>query len=596
MACKVSGSSLLGTFERFHTRRFSVERNAQFGKRLSLVEASKCLNTQRLSVHDLVEACFKSAAHGEEVLGLGAYAERASWSELEQAINASQQRYDEGKPKSPLDGIPIAIKANIAVRGYSLNAGSRILHNRTAGSRRNSCGYDADITHRLLQECGAILIGTTRLDEFGMGSLGTHHNAATSSCDTVTHNPIHYLNKEDRQIESSSFRLAAGGSSSGSAVAVSHGSALLAIGTDTGGSIRLPASWCPGVNGYKPTYGGISRYGVVSYASSLDTVGALAANPSDIAFAHSCLINREDSICRDGTACFFSGDQISALSNEYKCLEGVVVGIPEAFSIEACPAHVATAWEKAAATLADAGASIRIVPQNVVQPSTLQASLSSYYVLACAEASSNLVRYDGVRFGANLDELLDTYRHDDRGGDDDSIMNQSSTKDHSFESQISAIRALGFGSEVTKRVLAGTAVLSSDRFHSHYEAAAKQRSLLRREFEEAFESDVDVMLVPTTIAPPPWITVDANITDNAQPDGTELLANDVMTIPISLAGLPAVSVPVALDNNMAPNLTSPDGRVSVNIRSVGFQIFGPAMSDSNVLRIATALCPNASNV
>jgi len=543
---------------RIHKRLLSNSINSK----LSLSDASIKLSTHQLTVLQLVKECYRRAKFGDDTLGLGAYAERASWTELEPLIQASQERYDVGKPKSLLDGIPVAIKANIAVRGRSLTAGSAMLTHPSTKSV-----YHADVSHRLLEDCGAILIGTTRLDEFGMGSLGTHHYNDNSNQEklSITHNPIHYL-QEDSPINDSPYRLVAGGSSSGSAVAVSYGSVLLALGTDTGGSIRLPSSWCPGVTGYKPTYGRISRYGVVSYASSLDTVGMLTATPQDAHLAFSCLVNHRDSLCRDSTASFFEEDFSLTEASTDMDLNGITVGIPEAFSLDPCPNIVSKTWEKAASILEEAGAKISIIHQSVIQPTTLQSSLSSYYVLACAEASSNLARYDGVRFGADINHAKALYP----------LLSQ--------DSSLSDLRALTFGPEVIKRVLAGTAVLSSDRFHTHYEAAAKQRALLRREFAKAFEQNTSVMLVPTTMTSPPWINI---YNDSNLPDETDLLANDVMTTPISLAGLPAISVPVDMEHEQTT--ASPDGMISASLQSMGFQLFGPPMSDSTVIRVASAL-------
>ena len=495
-----------------------------------------------------------------------------------------------------LDGVPISIKANIAVEGFQLTANSDIL-SKTAG-------YDCILT-RKLKDAGAIIIGQTNMDEFGMGSLGHYSNNG------YTVNPLPVL--KDMKMEEYIQRiqsenvprldlahetviLSPGGSSSGSAASVSMGSSIISIGTDTGGSIRLPAAWC-GVVGFKPTYGAISRDGVVSYASSLDTVGIIGSSAQCVSFAFDVLRNEkrdddddddDDDIVwqdvRDSTACFVgpvSGwtndvvDDDALQQDEKSILSGLRVGIPAAFSIDGCSDQVKQAWEKTIEKLEECGATVEIVSDELISSEAVKMCLPAYYVLSCAEASSNLSRYDGLRYGlSNEDNVVAEG------------MNQR-------EGQFASTRSIGFGGEVQRRILAGTAVLSSDRFHSHYEAATNVRASMTKQFNAAFgvgvgDGDggngvVDLMLIPTAVTNPPSLGPNA-----PAPDSTEAFQNDVMTVPISLAGLPSVSIPVGW-NNGGDNDSTKQGNKEYEHRVVGMQIFGPRFSEERILRTAHVL-------
>jgi aspartyl-tRNA(Asn)/glutamyl-tRNA(Gln) amidotransferase subunit A len=342
--------------------------------------------------------------------------------------------------------------------------------------------------------------------------------------------------------------------------------------------------------------------------------------------------------CGDSTATFYIPNNKRNLSHDtpqddqhLPPLRGIRVGVPAAFSVDPCPPYIKTLWNKTAKILAEkGGAKIVIVPTTVVSPETIKASLSSYYVLACAEASSNLARYDGLRYGTNFEQLLSApkyanpsssnYETNEResGSEDDNYDDDLSVAVHR---QYSATRALGFGPEVVRRILAGTAVLSSDRFHTHYEAAAKQRVTLRREFKSAFSkspktkattyvtdegafSGVDVMIVPTSLALPR--VLDSNIknlgsAEEYEKSSKDMLSSDIMTVPLSLAGLPTMSVPVKLtlldDNELKENVQPMNEvtrglNVYHKIKSLGIQIFGPPMSEDLVMKVSSFIYEN----
>ena len=553
-----------------------------------------------------------------------------------------------------LDGIPVSIKSNIAVEEFDLTANSNILQNNNNNNHNNTPGYDSRLVQKL-KEAGAIIIGQTNMDEFGMGSLGTNcnsnrrrdpsHSESGSESDsdsmamTTTVNPLPALNYTplgeyiDRickeqipsiNIETSSQILSPGGSSSGSAASVSMGSSIISVGTDTGGSIRLPAAWC-GVVGLKPTYGAISRDGVVSYASSLDTIGVIGPSAACVSYALDVMKNEkmndsdnesenwQDDV-RDSTACFLDpvsgwiddlqmdvSDGGNAIATGATILEtyaeihkhslkGLKVGIPAAFSVHECSDDVQQAWQSSIEKLEDLGATVVTISDSEgISSEAVKMSLPAYYVLSSAEASSNLSRYDGLRYG---------------------LSNESNTvaegmKTNPREGQFASTRSAGFGSEVQRRILAGTAVLSSDRFHTHYEGAANVRATITKQLNAAFgigidididtgdgrqasasaeEKIVDLMLIPTAITSPPSVSPNAS-----PPDSTEAFKNDIMTVPISLAGLPSISVPV-YNHNATPTSNSTDkSETAYKHPVVGMQIFGPRLSERKILLTAHML-------
>lgn len=649
--------------------------------RLTIARAARLFRSAQLTSQELCTHSRNLALFGENSLGLNAYAKVLPLHQIIEQARASDARLQNGTPKSLLDGIPVTIKANIAVGRYweMPNACSAILRGGGQSHDPNSesvedlissdCVYESDIARILLNECGAVIVGITNMDEFGMGSLGINNGLSNhpsmqqlstqqQNQYAPTYNPIPWMNRLSSLIDSrhtslddywlqlvrnsslenphgiddegalanlldevqhwvcgrtgeqmshgsdsgASPLLSPGGSSSGAAASAAHGSCLLSIGTDTGGSLRLPSAWTSTV-GFKPSYGTFSRYGVVSYASSLDTVGFITATTECAEIAWRCLSSRTNdarsdgtgktawngSLCRDSTArAYHRTEKVSdeeAVDNcialSAKPLANLRVGIPSAFSLKELPPQIADAWSDSANHLHNVGGATLVPISESSLPSRwIKLSLASYYVLACAEASSNLSRYDGVRYGMDLDDSCASIDAVDK-----TAFGPLSDMT-ALEQQISATRAYGFGEEIQRRVLAGTSVLSSDRFHTHYEAAAVVRAKLSRSLDERFRSSlddetddkVDVMLVPTVLSLPCKLNPLQGAADGKSGraiDPTAAFANDVMTIPISLGGLPSISVPVVPVKGWS--------------NQIGMQIFSSRGSEDLVLSVADTL-------
>jgi len=408
-----------------------------------------------------------------------------------------------GEEPGLLFGVPVALKANMCVEGFESNCASRIL----AGYK---APYTATFVQRLL-DAGAIPVGMTNMDEFAMGS------SSENSAFGPTRNPWDTARTP-------------GGSSSGSAVAVAAGMTPIALGSDTGGSVRQPAALC-GIFGFKPTYGRVSRYGLIAFGSSLDQVSPFARSVRDLELVTSVISGADlnDSTCLDEPS----------LSVEHGDVKGLRIGVPKEYFPSVLQGDVRTRSEAALAQLKALGA--ELVPVSL--PHTDYA-ISTYYVVATAEASSNLARYEGVRFGA---------RAEGSG---------------SLQSMFAATREAGFGPEVKRRIFLGTYVLSAGYYDAWYGRALKVRTLLRRDFEVAFEH-CDVIAGPTS--PEAAFKLGAK-----SDDPVAMYLSDILTVPVSLAGLPAVSVPcgtVAIDGQKLP---------------VGLQIVGPHRGDARVLRVARA--------
>eukprot|EP00980_Cylindrotheca_fusiformis_P028702 scaffold22638_cov138-Cylindrotheca_fusiformis.AAC.14 len=522
------------------------------GHRLTVLQASRLLERGMISSEQLATFCHTLAVAGEDIWGLGAFTTISAKDTLLARAKDSDLRRKHNETLSLLDGIPVSVKEIIAIRSSPLTAGSRILGKGEPGS--TPCGYDADVVNTILRDGGALLVGITNMDEFGMGSLGINSMKPTKNplpfIKNLTKGGEKLSNGDDMQVaqmirlpEEEIFEMhhqafsdsepifSAGGSSCGSAASVAHGSSLLSLGTDTGGSIRLPAAWC-GVVGLKPSYGVLSRHGVVSYASSFDTVGILAPSVHCASVALDLLGERQGNNSRDSTSSalqFRLDDYVTHpdVAIQKKSLSGVRIGIPASFSVDECPPSIKEAWLRAAQYLSDHGAEIEQISTDDISVDFVSLSLAAYYILVSAEASSNLSRYDGFRFGVATQK--------------DTVMMSNSDADLTpLEKQYSAIRQHGFGKEVSRRILCGASVLSSDRFHSHYEAAAKLRAALAGQMHTVLKEKADLLLYPTALFTPSRI-------DDGKIDSTEIFSNDVMTIPASLAGLPSVSVPVPLE-------------------------------------------------
>ena len=406
-----------------------------------------------------------------------------------------------------LKGIPIAIKDLFCTKNMPTTAASKILQNFKPT-------YESFVTEKLLKE-GAIFVGKTNCDEFAMGS------ATNTSFFGNTINPL--SNDNDP--------LVPGGSSGGSAAAVAADLCLGATGTDTGGSIRQPASFC-GVVGIKPTYGLCSRWGIAAFASSLDQAGVFTNNVEDAA------------ILLESTAGFDKRDSTSAkikIPNYYKNLNndlsGKTVGIPKEYTIEGISDEVSQIWENAIKILEKKGVKIK----NISLPHTKYA-LPTYYIIAPAEASSNLARYDGVKYGYRSNEI--------------------SSLDDMYETT----RGQGFGKEVKRRILIGTYVLSAGYYDAYYLKAQKVRKLIANDFNEAFK-ECDFIITPT--APSAAFSL-----NKKQDDPIKMYLNDVFTVPASLAGLPGISIPFGKDKSNLP---------------LGIQILGKHFDEQQVFNAALSL-------
>ncbi|MEA1937783.1 MAG: Asp-tRNA(Asn)/Glu-tRNA(Gln) amidotransferase subunit GatA [Pseudomonadota bacterium] len=408
----------------------------------------------------------------------------------------------------PLDGLPIAVKDLFCTKGVRSTAASRILDNFVPP-------YESTVTSNLWRD-GAVLLGKTNLDEFAMGSSNMF-----SACGPA----ISPWRRKDSDVD-----LVPGGSSGGSAVAVSSRAAPLALGTDTGGSVRQPASYT-GLVGMKPTYGRCSRFGIIAYASSLDQAGAFTRSVADMALLMRSMAGHDS---KDSTS-------VDCPVPDYPHLlaggaKGLRIGIPKQYRSEHLSEQIKSIWDDAARRLEAEGA--RLVEIDL--PHTRYA-LACYYIIAPAECSSNLARYDGVRFGVRVHEsdLTDMYEQS---------------------------RATGFGEEVKRRIMIGTYVLSSGYYDAYYIKAQRVRRLIADDFTRGFEK-CDVLLAPA--APTTAFVVGENADDPIA-----MYLNDVCTVPSSLAGLPGITVPVALGADGCP---------------YGLQILGRPFDEAGVLRAASAL-------
>jgi len=417
---------------------------------------------------------------------------------------AVDRRVVAGEDPGPLAGVPVALKDNLCTHGVETTCSSRVLE----GWRPP---YDATVVDRL-RAAGAIVVGKTNLDEFAMGS------STENSAFGATRNP-HALDRVP------------GGSSGGSAAAVAAGFAPLALGSDTGGSIRQPAALC-GVVGAKPTYGAVSRYGLVAFASSLDQIGPFAANVADAALLLEAIAGHD---ARDATS--IPEPFPSLASHLDRGVEGLRVGvISELTEADGIEVEVSERVREAATALEKAGA----VVDEVSVPSTMY-GLSAYYLIAPAEASSNLARYDGVRYGLRVDAATTGDMYD-------------------------RTRTAGLGAEVKRRIMLGTYALSAGYYDAFYGKAQRVRTLILRDFEAAYER-FDVLLSPTS----PCVAFPLGA---KAADPLTMYLNDVCTIPSNLAGHPAISVPFGTGAGGLP---------------VGVQVLAPALGEATMFQAAAAL-------
>ncbi len=414
-----------------------------------------------------------------------------------------QKKIDAGKLTSRLAGVPVAVKDNICTSGIKTTCGSKILGDFTPP-------YNATVIEKL-EKAGAIILGKTNMDEFAMGS----------TCETSyygsTKNPF-------------DINRVSGGSSGGSAAAVASGEAFIALGSDTGGSIRQPASYC-GVTGFKPTYGTVSRYGLIAYASSLDQIGPIGRDVADCA-AIMDVISGKDTL--DGTSLDNEYPNYTAsLSGEVK---GLKIGLPTQCFDRGLDDDVRRKVLEAADKLKDLGADVQYFDLPF-----FEFVIPTYYIIASAEASSNLSRFDGVKYGYRSEEY------------------------ESLTELYNNTRSEGFGDEVKKRILLGTFVLSSGYFDAYYKKALKVKAVIKTKFDEVFK-EFDAILCPTAPSTAPLL-------GKSLTDSLKMYLSDIYTVSANLAGLPALSLPCGFDSLGMP---------------VGAQIIGPALSDAAVLNIGHA--------
>ncbi|TDH62908.1 Asp-tRNA(Asn)/Glu-tRNA(Gln) amidotransferase subunit GatA [Dankookia rubra] len=440
---------------------------------------------------------------------LNAYLTVTAEQALEQA-RASDARRAEGVA-GPLDGIPLAIKDLFCTVGTRTTAGSRILGNFVPP-------YESTVSGNLLRD-GAVFLGKVNLDEFAMGSSNT-----TSAFGPVE-NPWSRRNDPDA-------RLVPGGSSGGSAAAVAARLALGATATDTGGSIRQPAAFC-GIAGIKPTYGRCSRYGIVAFASSLDQAGPVARTVEDCAILLRSMAGFDP---KDSTSADVPVPDFGAACA--RGVKGLRIGVPKEYRLEGTPPEIAALWEQGLQWLRDQGAET----VEISLPHTKYA-LPTYYIVAPAEASSNLARYDGVRFGL-----------------------RETAKDGDLKDLYERTRAAGFGPEVKRRIMIGTYVLSAGYYDAYYLKAQKIRALIKRDFDEAFRM-VDAIVTPATPSA-------AFGMDEKQDDPITMYLNDVFTVTANLAGLPGLAVPAGLDGQGLP---------------LGLQVIGRAFDEETVFAVGSAI-------
>lgn len=474
----------------------------------SALELAQKIKEKTFTVTDAVLAVYDAISKQESTLHC--YITLRSLPDLLSEAQAIQSGIDNGELTGPLAGVPIAVKDNICTDGLSTTCASRILEGFVPP-------YSATVIERI-REAGLILIGKTNMDEFGMGST------TELSAFGITRNP-HNTNYSP------------GGSSGGSCAAVACKEAFLALGSDTGGSIRQPAAHC-GVYGMKPTYGAVSRYGLIAYASSFDQIGPIGKTAEDCAALFDILCGHDP---KDATSLteplsgYISAENPSCTS----VFSGTRIAIPvDFFDLAPLSSSVRSALDRTAARMQELGASVESVSFGLTEY-----ILPAYYTIACAEASSNLSRYDGVKYG---------YR---------------TPAEVPLHTMYRKSRSEAFGAEVRKRILLGTFALSSGYYDAYYLKALKAKNKIFARFEELF-STYDIILLPVTADTAPQLGCYSS-------DRISMYQSDLFTVPANLAGLPAVSFPAGTDASQLP---------------VGLQLIGRRGADRSLLSYVNALC------
>ena len=467
---------------------------------LTAVELGRKIKAKEVTVREAVLAAYDKI--DEKEAELNCYVTTTKKAALAKADEV-QAKIDAGELTGPLAGVPVAIKDNMCTKGVLTTCSSRILENFVPT-------FTAEAVINL-EKAGAVILGKTNMDEFAMGSTTeTSHYGATKNPWNTKHVP--------------------GGSSGGSAAAVAADECSFALGSDTGGSIRLPSSYC-GVTGMKPTYGTVSRYGLIAYGSSLDQIGPIAKDVTDCAAILETIASYDPkdstSIRRDDY------DFTSALVDDVK---GMKIGIPKDYLIEGLNPEVKAAIMNAAHKLEEKGAVVEEFDLSLVEY-----AIPAYYVIACAEASSNLARFDGVKYGyrtPEYNELHEMYKK---------------------------TRSEGFGPEVKRRIMLGSFVLSSGYYDAYYLKALRTKALIKQAFDKAF-SKYDVILGPVAPTTAPEI-------GSSLADPIKMYLGDIYTISVNLAGLPGISVPGGFDSKGLP---------------IGVQMIGNCFEEKKIIRAAYA--------
>ena len=469
-------------------------------KDMTAVQLSAAIKEGKITVSDAVEASLAAVRASEDAIHAFLLVDeegaRARAAEV-------QKKIDAGELTGPLAGVPIAIKDNICTKGLATTCASKILQNFVPT-------YDAEVITRL-EEAGAVIIGKTNMDEFAMGSTTeTSYYGVTRN----PHNPDHVP----------------GGSSGGSAAAVALNECFFALGSDTGGSIRQPSAFC-GITGMKPTYGTVSRYGLIAYGSSLDQIGPMTKNVTDCAAVLETIASYDK---KDSTS--MKREEYDFTSALVRDVKGLRIGLPKDYFGDGLDSEVKAAIFKAAETFRRMGAIVEEFDLGLVQY-----AIPAYYIIASAEASSNLERFDGVKYGYRTKEYGDLH------------------------SMYKKTRSEGFGSEVKRRIMLGSFVLSSGYYDAYYLKALKTKALIKQEFDKAFEK-YDIILAPAAPTTAPLL-------GSSLQDPIKMYLSDIYTISANLAGIPGLSIPCGKDKMGLP---------------IGMQLLGGCFQEKTLLRAGFA--------
>ena len=472
----------------------------------TISEARDKLKSKEISSLELTNSCLSAIDAAD---ALGAFVHKTPELAIEQAKRADERLKKENAPD--LCGIPLGIKDLFCTKGVESQAASRILENFKPE-------YESTVSQNLLDN-GTVMLGKLNMDEFAMGS---------SNETSIYGNAINPWKIDDRG-------LTPGGSSGGSAAAVAADLCLAATGTDTGGSIRQPAAFT-GIVGIKPTYGRCSRWGIIAFASSLDQAGPMTKTVRDGAIMLEAMAGNDP---KDSTSANIEVPNFEAmLTGDIK---GKRIGIPKEYRLDGMPSEIEKLWADGTDMLRQAGAKI----ENISLPHTKYA-LPAYYVIAPAEASSNLARYDGVRYGRRA----------------------ALSSGDGINEMYERTRAEGFGPEVKRRVMIGTYVLSAGFYDAYYNRARRVRALIKKDFDEVFAGGIDAILTPTTPS------AAFGLGEMSDADPVQMYLNDVFTVTVNLAGLPGVSIPTGVDKSGLP---------------LGLQVIGRPWEEGDMLNIAYSL-------